>query len=206
MQRTLVAVLGGFLAAAAAGCAKKEAPAPQPPDVKVATVLQKDVPVYVEAIGQTRGSTEVEVRARVEGFIESVDFQEGHPVRKGQLLYTIDPQGLTALGGIEREREPAEDTRTVLGASFAQRESLRYLADGTGGFAVYNTNDLSESFDRILDDESLDGLRRGVVEAAEVHGVRLSIHQRARNRGNNEVLVHRRGDLAGEVVLARFEP
>ncbi len=96
MQRTLVAVLGGFLAAAAAGCAKKEAPAPQPPDVKVATVLQKDVPVYVEAIGQTRGSTEVEVRARVEGFIESVDFQEGHPVRKGQLLYTIDPRPLQA--------------------------------------------------------------------------------------------------------------
>ena len=96
MKRSLVVVLGGLLSVAAAGCGKKEAPAPQPPDVKVATVLQKDVPIYVEAIGQTRGSTEIEVRARVEGFIESVDFKEGNPVRKGQLLYTIDPSPFEA--------------------------------------------------------------------------------------------------------------
>jgi len=75
-----------------AGCATKQAPPPPPPDVKVATVLQKDVPIYVEAIGQTRGSTEIEIRARVEGFLQTVDFAEGNPVRKGQLLYTIDPQ------------------------------------------------------------------------------------------------------------------
>jgi membrane fusion protein (multidrug efflux system) len=91
MQRALIVALSGLLANAAAGCGKKEAPAPQPPDVKVATVLQKDVPIYVEAIGQTRGSTEIEVRARVEGFIQTIDFKEGNPVRKGQLLYTIDP-------------------------------------------------------------------------------------------------------------------
>jgi membrane fusion protein (multidrug efflux system) len=79
------------LTASLLGCGKKEAPPPPPPDVKVAVVLQKDVPIYVEAIGQTRGSTEIEVRARVEGFIQTVAFKEGNPVRKGQLLYTIDP-------------------------------------------------------------------------------------------------------------------
>jgi membrane fusion protein (multidrug efflux system) len=96
MQRALVVVLGGFLTAAAAGCAKKEAPAPQPPDVKVATVVQKDVPIFIEAIGQTRGSTEIEVQARVEGFLQTIDFDEGQPVRKGQLLYTIDPKPFEA--------------------------------------------------------------------------------------------------------------
>jgi membrane fusion protein (multidrug efflux system) len=75
----------------AASCGKKEAPPPPPPEVKAAVVLQKDVPIYVEAIGQTRGSTEIEVRARVEGFLQTVDFKEGNPVSKGQLLYTIDP-------------------------------------------------------------------------------------------------------------------
>jgi len=79
-----------------AGCGTKQAPPPPPPDVKVATVLQKDVPIYVEAIGQTRGSTEIEVRARVEGFLQTVNFKEGSPVRKGQLLYTIDPQPFEA--------------------------------------------------------------------------------------------------------------
>jgi membrane fusion protein (multidrug efflux system) len=96
MKRALFVALSGLLATAAIGCGKKEAPAPPPPDVKAATVLQKDVPIYVEAIGQTRGSTEIEVRARVEGFIQSVDFKEGNPVKKGQLLYTIDPRPLQA--------------------------------------------------------------------------------------------------------------
>jgi membrane fusion protein (multidrug efflux system) len=85
-----------LLVASALACGKKEAPAPPLPDVKVATVLQKDVPIYVEAIGQTRGSTEIEVQARVEGFLQTVDFKEGSPVRKGQLLYTIDPRPFDA--------------------------------------------------------------------------------------------------------------
>ncbi len=96
MKRAPILVLSGLLAALAVGCSKKEAPAPPPTEVKVATVLQKDVPIYVEAIGQTRGSTEIEVRARVEGFIQTIDFKEGNPVQKGQLLYTIDPQPFEA--------------------------------------------------------------------------------------------------------------
>lgn len=97
MKRALILALSGVLAIFSWGCGKKEkAPPPPPPDVKVATVLQRDVPIYVEAIGQTRGSTEIEVRARVEGFLESVDFKEGTLVRKGQLLYTIDPRQFQA--------------------------------------------------------------------------------------------------------------
>jgi len=95
-SRTILAPAGLVLALTLVAC-KSEAPAPPPPpDVKVAEVLQRDVPVYVEAIGETRGSTEIEIRARVEGFIESVDFEEGTFVRKGQLLYTIDPKPFEA--------------------------------------------------------------------------------------------------------------
>jgi len=80
----------------AASCSKPAPPPPPPPVVKVAEVVQRDVPIYIEAIGQTRGSTEIEVRARVEGFIESVNYPEGGLVRKGQLLYTIDPRPFQA--------------------------------------------------------------------------------------------------------------
>src|SRR5262245_19759950 len=92
MKTTLpTALVLSLLLAASAGCAKKEAAPPPPaPEVKVAPVVQRDVPVYVEAIGQTQGSTEIEVRARVEGYLDSVDYKEGSFVRKGQLLYTID--------------------------------------------------------------------------------------------------------------------
>src|SRR4029453_12471513 len=93
-QMTIVAC--GAAALMALACGKKQAAPPPPPEVKVAAVIQRDVPVYVDVIGQTRGSTEIEVRARVEGFLESVDYQEGSLVRKGQLLYTIDPRPLEA--------------------------------------------------------------------------------------------------------------
>jgi membrane fusion protein (multidrug efflux system) len=82
---SLLLVLG-----ACEGSVKEAAQPPPPPDVKVAQVLQRDVPVYVEAIGETRGNTEIEIRARVEGFIDSVDYKEGALVKKDQVLYTID--------------------------------------------------------------------------------------------------------------------
>jgi membrane fusion protein (multidrug efflux system) len=71
-------------------CKGEAAPEAPPPAVKAAIVLRRDVPVFVEAVGQTRGNTETEIRARVEGFVEKVHFQEGTMVKKGDLLYTLD--------------------------------------------------------------------------------------------------------------------
>ena len=78
--------------AAGVGCSKKEAPPPPPPEVLVAEVVQKDVPIYIELVGSTLGSEDVEIRSRVEGYLISINFTEGSLVRKGQLLYKIDPQ------------------------------------------------------------------------------------------------------------------
>lgn len=78
-------------------CGGETAPAaPPPPEVLVATVEQRDVPVVTELVGQTKGSQDVEIRARVEGYLEDVAFTEGSIVRKGQLLYRIDPKPLQA--------------------------------------------------------------------------------------------------------------
>jgi membrane fusion protein (multidrug efflux system) len=62
----------------------------------VAEVVQKDVPIYVELVGSTLGSEDVEIRARVDGYLVSINFTEGAFVRKGQLLYKIDPQPFEA--------------------------------------------------------------------------------------------------------------
>ena len=51
---------------------------------------------YLELVGQTQGFQDVEIRARVEGFLETVNFREGSFVRKGDLLYTIDRKPLEA--------------------------------------------------------------------------------------------------------------
>jgi membrane fusion protein, multidrug efflux system len=85
-----------FTLAASAACSKKEAPPPPPPEVQVAAVVQKDVPIYIELVGATLGSEDIEIRARVEGYLVSVNFTEGSFVKKGQLLYKIDPQPLEA--------------------------------------------------------------------------------------------------------------
>jgi membrane fusion protein (multidrug efflux system) len=98
MNRFVAPVALLAIACLLAGCPEKEKPvvAAPPPDVDVGTVLQRDVPVYVEAIGELRGNTEIEIRARVEGFLESVDYKEGSLVKKGQLLYTIDERPFQA--------------------------------------------------------------------------------------------------------------
>jgi membrane fusion protein (multidrug efflux system) len=58
--------------------------------------VQKDVPIYIELVGSTLGSQDVEIRARVEGYLISMNFTEGSFVKKGQVLYKIDPQPLQA--------------------------------------------------------------------------------------------------------------
>jgi membrane fusion protein (multidrug efflux system) len=60
----------------------------------VSPVIQKDVPEYLDLAGQAQGFQDVEIRARVEGFLQTVSFQEGSFVRKGDLLYVIDPKPL----------------------------------------------------------------------------------------------------------------
>jgi membrane fusion protein (multidrug efflux system) len=77
-------------------CSKKEPPPPPPPEVQVAEVVQKDVPIYIELVGATLGSEDVEIRARVDGYLFSINFIEGTFIRKGQLLYRIDPQPFEA--------------------------------------------------------------------------------------------------------------
>ena len=63
----------------------------------VTAVVQQDVPVYLELVGQTAGFQDVDIRARVEGFLETVNFQEGSFVKQGDLLYTIDRKPLEAI-------------------------------------------------------------------------------------------------------------
>jgi len=95
----LTRVFGAMLVLAVVanlGCEKKAAPVAAPPDVYVADVVQKDVPVYMELVGQTKGSQDVEIRARVEGYLDRVAFTEGTFMKKGELLYQIDPKPFEA--------------------------------------------------------------------------------------------------------------
>ena len=91
-----VAKLPGFalvIVLAMSGCREaNEFQPPPPPKVTTAKPLVQTVVTYTEMPGQTRAIESVEVRARVEGFLQTVDFKEGAEVAQGALLYTIEPE------------------------------------------------------------------------------------------------------------------
>ena len=70
--------------------------APHPLDVQVVKVEQRDVPVYSEWIGTTDGMVNAEIKAQVTGYLLRQDYKEGSFVRKGQLLFEIDPRPFQA--------------------------------------------------------------------------------------------------------------
>jgi membrane fusion protein (multidrug efflux system) len=97
MIRNPILFLCGLLLLAASACSKEAPPAaPPPPEVLVTEPIQRDVPVWMELVGQAKGFQDVEIRARVEGFLQTVAFTEGSLVTKGQRLYQIDPKDLQA--------------------------------------------------------------------------------------------------------------
>jgi membrane fusion protein (multidrug efflux system) len=83
----------GFLFIVLIGCAK-EAPPVQaaPPDVMVANVVQQNVPIYGEWVSQLNGPVNAEITPKVQGYLLQQNYQNGFFVKKGQLLFTLDPR------------------------------------------------------------------------------------------------------------------
>ena len=72
-------------------CKQEEKKVIPPQEIKVYKVIPKTVPIYEEFVGQVYGEKDIPIRARVEGFLEEIHFNEGTRVKKGDLLYVIDP-------------------------------------------------------------------------------------------------------------------
>ena len=74
------------------GCKQKTASETPPPQVQVVEVIQQDIPVMEEFVGQTFGLYDIALQARVDGFLKGIYFEEGRAVQKGKLLYTIETE------------------------------------------------------------------------------------------------------------------
>jgi membrane fusion protein (multidrug efflux system) len=114
-------------AALAAACGRPEPPAMPPMEVAVVEVQPRDIPIYLDMIGQTRGSVDIPIRARVDGVLEEIHFLEGRDVTKGQLLYVIDPTPYQARV-VEAKGRLAE-TQTRLAKAASDLERIRPLAE-----------------------------------------------------------------------------
>jgi RND family efflux transporter MFP subunit len=105
------------------GCAPVHAQGapPPPPRVEVEAALFKALPEWADFTGQMQAVDSVNVHPRVGGFIDSVQFQEGARVRKGQVLFQIDPRPFQA----EVDRAAAEVDRTRAQAQLAAADADR---------------------------------------------------------------------------------
>jgi Biotin-lipoyl like len=113
---TFLALMPALAGVAACERSPQVNAAPKPPAVTVVAVTQRSVPVYGQYVGQTEAVKTVEVRARVEGFIERQVVPDGATVKAGDLLFTIDPRPLEA----PRAREhPSPGRRGPPGAVLA---------------------------------------------------------------------------------------
>ena len=92
-----------------------------PAEVTVLAVAPESLPVTYEYVGQTAGSREVEVRARVTGILLKRNFTEGAPVKKGQSLFDIDPAPLEAVAARAEADVAAADARVDQAARNAAR-------------------------------------------------------------------------------------
>lgn len=102
-------------------CKDKNAEVP-PPEIQVITVIKKDVPLSRDFVGQIYGFQDIPIRARVEGYLEGVHFEEGFPVKKGQLLYTIDAQPF--IEAVAAQESSVAEAQTYL--VNAENELVRY--------------------------------------------------------------------------------
>ncbi len=92
MKRRNIVYLIFIVTLALTSCkGKNEVQTAAPLDVPVVNVMQQNVALESEYTGQTYGESDVEIRTRVQGWVLSMNFKEGSMVRKGQLLYSIDP-------------------------------------------------------------------------------------------------------------------
>jgi len=114
-------LLSPLLAATLAACgAPPQPPAPPPPQVATLEVQPRELPLALEYAAQLRGVREVEVRARVSGILLQRRYEEGQPVKAGELLFRIDPAPF---------RADADRARAQVGVQQASLQQARRERD-----------------------------------------------------------------------------
>jgi len=105
-------------------CQQKEQAGPPPiPTVEVVKVIQQDVPIYSEWIGSLDGSINAVIRPQVTGYLVKQNYVEGEIVKKGQVLFEIDPRTFQA--EVKQAQAALEQARGVLSAQEASAATAR---------------------------------------------------------------------------------
>jgi RND family efflux transporter MFP subunit len=125
------------------GCGRISAGAaePTPPEVEVVAVEQKDIPIYREWIGTLDGLVNAAIRSQVTGYLLTQDYPEGSFVRKGQLLFQIDPRPLQAAADQAKGQLAQANGQLALAqAQYQQSEAQLASAEANQRKAQFDEN------------------------------------------------------------------
>ena len=123
-QLILLTVLASMLLV---GCGRKESTSPNkgPFDVTVITIAARDVPAMFEYVGQTQSSRQVNIQARVSGFLDKREYLEGSIVNEGQVLFIMDKKPFQAqVDAAKAQLSKAQATLDVATANLARVKPL----------------------------------------------------------------------------------
>ncbi len=124
IRPALQGALAACVALVAAACSKPAPPPPPPPPgVEVLTVVPRDVPIYEDFVGQLKGAQDTDVRAQVQGTVQSIDYREGTDVEVGTPLFTLDPRPFEAA----LAQAQAAATEASIRYENARRDADRYV-------------------------------------------------------------------------------
>jgi membrane fusion protein (multidrug efflux system) len=155
-----MAVVACLVAALAGGCRKQEAPAPPPTTVEVTTVVQKDVPVRKEWVGTLDGYVNAVIRPQVTGYLIKQNYQEGDFIKKGQVLFLIDPRTFKA--ALDRAKAQLAQQRARHETARANLARIRPLAEKN----AVSRKDLDDAVGMELSTRSsMEGAQAAVEEA-----------------------------------------
>jgi membrane fusion protein (multidrug efflux system) len=158
MQKTALLVLAAVTLAA---CQKKEEAAPPgPPEVLVTPVVQQDVPIVREWLGTLIGSDNADIRARVQGYLMKQNYLDGAFVKKGDVLFEIDPRTFeAALAQAKAQLAQAEAVQGRSGAELQkQTELFQKKVTSQRDFDTATQNDLANK-------AGVEAAKAGVEEA-----------------------------------------
>ena len=107
-------------------CGGEDAIQVSPPDIPVYQTVEQKIPLYEEFVGQIHGFEDIAIRARVEGFLEGIHFQEGSRVERESLLYTLESQPFEA--EVSAKMSMVAEAKTMLAKAKSDLERIRPLA------------------------------------------------------------------------------
>jgi membrane fusion protein (multidrug efflux system) len=145
-----------------AGCGEKRATAPSAPVVEVAEVVVQDVPVTREWVGTTDGLVNAKINAQVQGYLIRQNYQEGAVVKKGQVLFEIDPRPFRA--ALEQAKGQLAMAEGQLYTAKANLDKIRPLA----AVNAVSKKDLDDAIGREASARAAVQAARAAVQKAEI--------------------------------------